>query len=614
MMRRKRLLFSILVIMLFLPSFLVEAAPESRSTKSVKAENANGAVASKDEVIYATLNANGKLNEIYVVNILEVLRQGTITDYGNYNSIKNLTDLSEIIQEDDAIVLEAPKGKFYYQGNMDNTNELPWDVTISYFLDGEEMQPSELLGTEGRIKIDISTTANDGVDLAFYENYILQISLVLSPDIFSDIQAPDGMIANAGKNKQVTFTGLPEQKGNFVVEADVVDFEMESIEISAVPYSMAFDVEVDGLTDDIQTLSEAIEDIHHGVSSLHSGVSDLNKGVKSLRDGSTQYQNGVNEISGASSQLVNGSAEINKTLADISSSISNGLGEIDLGDWDVSDLEDVPGSLKQVAQSLNGIADVLDSLAKNYSAALTELDSVMNSIPTYSISEEDIQSLYESGANKEVVDRLVETYRASLAAVENYRNIRESFNENEATLKELRNNLREWSNGLTTLSSELEKALENMDAVDYITQLEQGMATFAASYEEFHKGLVSYTNGVSQLASSYKQIHSGIVGVANGTGELEVGVGELKDGTRKLFEATNDMPEQMREEIDKMMADFDKSDFEAVSFVSADNANINTVQFVIKTEKIKKEEKETVAVVEEEKKGFWNRLLDLFRK
>ncbi|MED4018260.1 YhgE/Pip domain-containing protein [Sutcliffiella cohnii] len=613
-MRRKRLLFSILVIMLFLPSFLVEAAPESRSTKSVKAENANGAVASKDEVIYATLNANGKLNEIYVVNILEVLRQGTITDYGNYNSIKNLTDLSEIIQEDDAIVLEAPKGKFYYQGNMDNTNELPWDVTISYFLDGEEMQPSELLGTEGRIKIDISTTANDGVDLAFYENYILQISLVLSPDIFSDIQAPDGMIANAGKNKQVTFTGLPEQKGNFVVEADVVDFEMESIEISAVPYSMAFDVEVDGLTDDIQTLSEAIEDIHHGVSSLHSGVSDLNKGVKSLRDGSTQYQNGVNEISGASSQLVNGSAEINKTLADISSSISNGLGEIDLGDWDVSDLEDVPGSLKQVAQSLNGIADVLDSLAKNYSAALTELDSVMNSIPTYSISEEDIQSLYESGANKEVVDRLVETYRASLAAVENYRNIRESFNENEATLKELRNNLREWSNGLTTLSSELEKALENMDAVDYITQLEQGMATFAASYEEFHKGLVSYTNGVSQLASSYKQIHSGIVGVANGTGELEVGVGELKDGTRKLFEATNDMPEQMREEIDKMMADFDKSDFEAVSFVSADNANINTVQFVIKTEKIKKEEKETVAVVEEEKKGFWNRLLDLFRK
>ncbi|AST89910.1 hypothetical protein BC6307_00765 [Sutcliffiella cohnii] len=614
MMRRKRLLFSILVIMLFLPSFLVEAASESRSTKSVKAENENGAVASKDEVIYATLNANGKLNEIYVVNILEVLRPGTITDYGNYNSIKNLTDLSEIIQEDDAIVLEAPKGKFYYQGNMDNTNELPWDVTISYFLDGEEKQPSELLGTEGRIKIDISTTANDGVDLAFYENYILQISLVLSPDIFSDIQAPDGMIANAGKNKQVTFTGLPEQEGNFVVEADVVDFEMESIEISAVPYSMAFDVEVDGLTDDIQTLSEAIEDIHNGVSSLHSGVSDLNKGVKSLRDGSAQYQNGVNEISGASSQLVNGSAEINKTLADISSSISNGLGEIDLGDWDVSDLEDVPGSLKQVAQSLNGIADVLDSLAKNYSAALTELDGVMNSIPTYSISEEDIQSLYESGANKEVVDRLVETYRASLAAVENYRTVRERFNENEATLKELRNNLREWSNGLTALSSELEKALENMDAVDYITQLEQGMATFAASYEEFHKGLVSYTNGVSQLASSYKQIHSGIVGVANGTGELEEGVGELKDGTRKLFEATNDMPEQMREEIDKMLADFDKSDFEAVSFVSADNTNINTVQFVIKTEKIKKEEKETVAVVEEEKKGFWTRLLDLFRK
>ncbi len=40
-----------------------------------------------------------------------------------------------------------------------------------------------------------------------------------------------------------------------------------------------------------------------------------------------------------------------------------------------------------------------------------------------------------------------------------------------------------------------------------------------------------------------------------------------------------------------MIAEYDKSHFEAVSFVSTKNEKVNSVQFVIKTESIKKEDK-----------------------
>ena len=103
-MRKKQIMLVTLASMLVLPSFLVEASQNNRTT-----ENINGELLSKDEVVYATLNANGELNEIYVVNTLDVTKAGTIIDYGTYSSLKNLTDLSELEQGDQQVQIEAPK-------------------------------------------------------------------------------------------------------------------------------------------------------------------------------------------------------------------------------------------------------------------------------------------------------------------------------------------------------------------------------------------------------------------------------------------------------------------------------------------------------------------------
>ncbi|WP_336885168.1 YhgE/Pip domain-containing protein [Caldalkalibacillus salinus] len=606
-MRQKRYVLVVLVMMLIIPSFLVEAAPNVDADKTSEAEKVEGELASKDEVVYATLDPTGERSDIYVVNTLDVSKPGTINDYGSYSSVRNLTDLSDIHQEHNRVQIEAPEGQFYYQGNMKDGRELPWDFTISYRLNGEEMTPEELVGKDGHLQMNMTTSANENVDRTFYENYLLQVSIPLSPSIYSHIQTPDAMMANAGKDKILTFTVMPEEEGHIQFEADVVDFEMESIEISAVPSNMALEVDANGLTEDIRTLSDAINDIHEGVTALRTGVTDLNNGAKDLRQGSAEYQQGMMDISEASSELVNASSAINEALGTINDRLQNDTEEVDL-----SELQSLPDGLTQLADGLHETADGLSTLRENYDMAYNTLDGAMGDIPEYDITEEEIQRLYTSGADQDVLNQLIETYSAALKVKKTYAEVQEGFESVNTTLKAMNDSIQEMAHALHSTANDLSSSLKGTDDMNALKELQEGLAQLTSDYGEFHDGLLHYTEGVDQLASEYQDLHDGIDALSEGTNELEEGVGALQNGTETLTHSTARLPEQIQEEINSMTTDYDKSDFDPISFVSPKNEKINNVQFVMKTETIKKEDEERIEEPEQEEKGFWSRLLDLF--
>jgi putative membrane protein len=603
MMRKNSFLFVLIAITLVLPSFLVNA--EKSETKQQIAPSTAGEIASKDEVVYATLSSTGEQQEIYVVNVFDVVKAGTIIDYGAYSTLKNLTDLAEIQQQDTKLQIPAQKGKFYYQGNLKDA-PLPWDIAVSYQLDGKDIGHMELAGKDGQVAITIQTTKNDEVDPVFFENYLLQISLTLDSKIYSNIEAPGGMLANVGKNKQVSFTAMPEQEGNFTLKADVTDFELQGIEMAAVPSSMSIDSpDIGEMTEDMKSLADAIKEINNGVAELRNGVSKLNDGVSNLHKGSGQYQKGMSDLDQASSKLVGASVDIDHALTSIYEAL-NGSGGTEL---DVNGLKDLPGGLLQMANGLNETAAGITTLRENYAVAYNTLDSAMKSIPDYQITKEEIQALYASGADSEVLDKLVETYKSAQTAKGTYSAVKEDFAAVDPTLKTLSESISQMSNTLSNISNGLSSSVEDLES---LSQLQDGMATLAADYGQFHSGLVSYTKGVGELSASYKKLHTGITELSGGTVELEAGAGKLQNGTDTLYDSTKNLPDQMQDEINSMMADYDKSDFKPVSFVSPDNEKINSVQFVIKTESIKIEEQEQKEKPAKETKSFWSRLLDLF--
>ncbi|WP_153465409.1 YhgE/Pip domain-containing protein [Sediminibacillus terrae] len=606
MRRIKKLLLVFTIILLAMPSLLVSAASDSKSGEDTTREK--GEVSSKDEVVYGKLNAAGERQELYVVNTLDVEKAGKVVDHGTYTDLKNLTDLSPLEQKDGEVTVDAPEGKFYYQGNMEGQS-LPWDVSITYLLDGKEIEPAELAGKDGHVEIKIATSANEKVDPVFFENYLLQISLSLNLDNYRNIEAPDGTLANAGKNKQVSFTVMPEKEEELVVEADVSDFELDGIDISAVPSSMPIESpDVEEMTGEMDTLTDAIAEVNGGVADLEDGIAQLNDGAGELRDGSMQYKDGISALDASSAELVNGSGSLKQALEQMSASLESGSEDMGLGD--LKQLED---GLYQMADGINQSADGLVTLKDNYAKAYSTLDEKMAAIPDYELSEEEFKQLYKSGADPEVLDKLKETYTAARTAKGTYSDVKEGFDAVGGTLEQVSGSLTDMADNLEEMADQLASSRENMDSADSFAQLQDGISEIASQYASFHSGLVEYTDGVNQLSSSYGELHNGITGLAEGLGETETGVGSLHDGTAELQDATSDLPDEMKKEVNEMMDEYDKSDFEPVSFVSAENEKVNSVQFVLKTASIKQEEQEETEEPVEEEKGFWARLMDLFK-
>jgi X-X-X-Leu-X-X-Gly heptad repeat protein len=153
---------------------------------------------------------------------------------------------------------------------------------------------------------------------------------------------------------------------------------------------------------------------------------------------------------------------------------------------------------------------------------------------------------------------------------------------------------------------------ESSDLTSSITQLSTGIATLSNQYKAFHTGLKGYTGGVSDLASAYNGLNTGITELSDGTEELYSGIRELGDGSGELVNQTDDLPEQIEATIEELMADYDTSDYTPISFVSSQNTNVASVQFVLKTDKIEKEELPKAETQQTKKENFWTRLRDLF--
>lgn len=606
-MRVKRLLIWFIVLMLVIvPTILVNA--DSQQTDDQNNDVNLGKYSSKEEVVYALLDQKGTVKEAYVVNSFTIDQPGKIIDYGHYETVKNLTNLNTIEQLGDKVEFIAEEDRFYYQGNIKDV-ELPWEFLVTYQLNGQTIEPDRLAGKDGRVKIVIETKNNGIEDSSFFENYLLQVSLTVDTDIFKKIHAPKGMIANVGKQKQVSFTVLPNKEESLMLEADVVNFELDGIQISAVPAAMALDTpELDEMEDDFQTLSDAIKALNDGVAELNNGVKELHNGAKSLRTGSTKYYDGLKKLSSSSKDLVSGSKEIEKALQAMSEGLKEGTLEVDL-----SEFHSLVNGLNEMGEGLEKISQGLTEFLQNYKMAFQALDGAMENIPTVHLSEEDVRNLYASNADQKVISNLIDVYTKAQIAKGTYGEVKKAFSAVEITITQINSSLEQMSSHLNMMANEFNKALQGMDWLNSLQQLQEGIDTLAKNYTEFHHGLVAYTDGIKTVTNSYQSLNRGISSLASGTGELQIGVSELYSGTNELYEATKDLPNQIQEEFDQMIREFDKSDFQPTSFVSEKNERVEAVQFVMKIEPIYLDDFEITDKEVEEESNFWTRLKDLFQ-
>ncbi len=583
----------------------------SGNTDSGTAQSLNAAgIENKNEVVYANLATDGSVSAVHVVNHFDVTNAGSVTDHGHYSSVVNLTDTGTLNQQGDSVGFEAQEGNFYYQGNMAST-DLPWRFDISYYLDGAETPPQELAGKSGKLEIHITTAKNETVNPVFYENYLLQISMMMDNDKCSDVESPGGTIASAGKNMVVAHTVMPGKNADITLTATVEDFVMDGIDITAMPFSMNVELpDTDEMVDDFSELSDAISDLNDGVGDLADGVAELKTGANGLKNGSADIKYGLSQLNDNSGQLTAASVQIKNALAQIASSLSGGLP----GDFDLDDLAQLPEGLKQLSQGLKGISGGLTELKDAFVPAYAALDAAMQDIPDTSVTPEQITELYTQTdpSQHDLLDKLVDSYEAGQTAKGTYNSVKSAFDAVGSTIDALSGSIDDIAGTLDEMSEGIAAALDGLDGLDQLGELVSGLAVLSQNYGDFHSGLTDFMGGLDDLADGYTDFHSGLSAFSSGVGDLYDGVEELHDGTGQLRDETADMPDTMQTEIDDMLDEYTGSDFEPVSFTSPLNDNVGLVQFVFKCDGIKQQDEASGTVPEPEPETIWDRFRALF--
>lgn len=578
------------------PATVAALAAEGGAAASAAAAGATVNDTPKEEVVYARLSAAGAVDNVYVVNVLKPNAPGTVIDYGPYTAVQNLTDASGIEQQGDAVSADVAGDSLSYQGDL-GAAALPWDVSVTYELDGKRVEATDLGGASGKLAIIVTTKKDASVDQAFFDNYLLQITVPFVSDQVTEVATEDGQIALAGSNTQVTFTGMPGKDGTFRVEAQVSGFTMSGITFAAVPFSMGIE------TPDTTELVSGFRQLGDGVGELKAGADGLASGASDLAAGVGQVAGGVDGLAAGAGQLVGGANE----LTGGAQGVAAGAGELSAG------AEGVADGAKQLADSSASIKESLDALSASGATLAASSDAIASTLEELSPAASAAAALFEDpdfqallAANPSFAQKFASTYAIPLGTI-------------GAGLPELAKQYSEFNAGISGYTGGISALAGGFGEFNVgVYDLAAGTSAFSSGASSLASGASQLAGGAGALASGTSELASGANQAASGAGQLSAGAGQLSsgaqqlaDGTGTLYEEVQGIPAKVQEEIDAMMADYDKSDFKPVSYASAKNTNVSLVQFVMSTDPIEAPSHEEPAV-EEPEQGIWDRLLALF--
>lgn len=532
------------------PLTALAAGTPSGSTSAAATSSSQENRVLKDEAVYARLTADGAVKEGYVVNVLKPEKAGTVTDFGSYAAVQNLTNDSAVTRESDAVTMDATADSFSYQGDLENP-QLPWLVSIFYTLDGKKVDAADLGGASGTLGITIATKKNPAVDATFYDNYLLQITLGFTQSTTTDVKTDDGQIALAGSDVQVTFTGMPGKDGSFTASAHVSDYASDGITIAAVPFSLGIAVP------DTTELVSGFKQLGDGVSQIKTGVDGVASGASGLSAGAQTLSEGTGGLAAGTASFASGLETYQQALAAQAAASAQ-------------EVDPASASAAQVAYG-NAQQAYLGAFLAAYTPAYTTKYAA--NIAAQMDPATAMADAMQAGSAAAAADATVTAAQGSV----------------EQALSQLVN--------AQAANAAYGAVAQSLDGAA------QGVGTASDAS--------TLLGGASSIAAAARQLAAGTGEFAAGAGELASGAAALATGTGTLATEVQAMPDKVQQQIDEMMKDYDKSDFVPVSFASPRNVDVELVQFALKTDPITRPEvaKEQAAPQSED---IWTRIAALF--
>ena len=559
------------------PSAPAETAEPSESPS--REENAPLAGA-KEEVVYGKLAADGAVQRLYTVSRLEGKAGRTITDYGDYTAVRNMTTTDPLAYADGAVtVTPAADGALYYEGAMDPAaTALPWLIEVHYILDGVERAPEDLAGRSGALILRISVKPNPACTGDWFDQYALQTTVTLDTANASNIRAAGGTIASVGSQRQIIFTLLPGQTSEVEVAADVTNFTMPAITLNGIQLQLKLDIDGVALTNRLSQLTTGTGQLDEGAAALSAGIAALEQGLTLLTDQNALLTGGSAAVNSALTQLqsalsgISASSDQLDLLLDASKQIGSGIEQLDDG---VALLESQVSydAFKEILAQ-NGLD--LDTLAAGNATAIALLQG-LTGLP-FGVGEQISQIVLLLQGNTALAGAMqlyLDTVGQGIGALR----------QGTAAVRE---GYAAFDSGIQAMAGVLNGMLQNM------ALLSDAVTTLASQYGVFDTGVNAYTQGVEQVLAGAQQLSAASL--------------LLVAGAHQLYTETSNM--QLDEELGSLLDTLSAAEAPA-SFTSEKNA-VSALQFALQTEPIQLPPAPAAEEAPAQPLSFWEKLLNLF--
>ena len=288
----------------------------------------------KEETVYVVADNSGKAKDVIVSDWLKNPDgKETIEDVSDLKDIKNVKGKEKFEEKDGKITWKAKGKDIYYQGKTDK--ELPVKQTISYYLDGEKMDPDEIAGKSGKVTIRFdyknnqkTTTTVDGKKYSVYVPFTIMTGMILD-DSFTNVEVKNGKVISDGDKNMVVGVAMPGLKdslkvtsSDFSEDIDIPEYVEVTADVKDFSMDMTMSVMLSGITSsdnvedfvDLSDLDDAIDTLSDSSSQLADGTKELREGLEQLRSKVPALADGAKTLNSSTESLRNGVSSLDATL------------------------------------------------------------------------------------------------------------------------------------------------------------------------------------------------------------------------------------------------------------------------------------------------------------
>lgn len=252
-----------------------------------------------DEAVYANLDYYGTVDSVSVVKGCTMNGNTDIVDYGNYDDVTNMSNKVKPTIENGKVAWKLPEGtdQFYYEcETKDLATHIPWNLDVTYKLNGVETAGEDLAGASGMVTIDIKATPNKNAPEYYRNNLILSCATMVDMSKSLSIDAPGSQLQSVGTYKAVVFMAMPGEEGNFEVNIGTDSFESMGVFFMMVPATLesldmisdVADVK-DTVRDSVDAISDSTDVILDSLQGMKSGLEQVQSGAKSAQEAKATY-------------------------------------------------------------------------------------------------------------------------------------------------------------------------------------------------------------------------------------------------------------------------------------------------------------------------------------